>query len=263
MSSLRLSIEPMINSSTFNSKWEYDDVKYAVGSRVKLASKYAPLGAIPLGLIFSGGASVLSGSWLPIIAYTVPFLIYCVVHYSTRERFLGDAAWAVVLNMVGLGFAFTYPSFIVLVTGAHALLPTRAAWVATAAVCIGAFIYTSYYYQQKQKAWEEKRRSNFRFALDPETRTFRFDEGFNFGSVDSLRWDDYLFFAVLSLSPIGASFLGGLIYESTLRLPLTVISGVCALLLLSMLRFEVASALVTVQRIREYEKEHGVTIRPR
>jgi hypothetical protein len=253
----------MINSSTFNSDWEYDDVEYAVGSRVKLASKYAPLGAIPLGLIFSGGVSVFSGSWLPVITYTIPFFIYCTVHYSTRERFLGDAAWAITLNMIGVSFAFTYPSFIVLVTGAHTFLSLTTAWGLTGALFIGGYLYTAYYYHQKQRAWEEKRTSNFRFALNPDTRTFRFDEGFNFGTVDSLGWDDYLFFAVLSLSPIGASFLGGLIYESTLRLPLAVTSGICAPLLLSMLRFEVASALVTIQKIREYEKEHDVQIRPR
>ena len=250
-------------SSTKVNGREYSDVEYAPGSRVKIAAKYAPYGVAPIGFVFSGTMSLFSESWLPVALYGIPFVVYFLAHQSTRHRFLGDAAWAAMMQLIGLFLALGYPSVIVILTSVFYLLPFSGAL--TFAVCLltSACLYTSYYYRENQKAWKDKRTSNLRFALNPDTRTFRLDEGFNFGSINTLRWDDYAVGALLSLSSTGASFLGGLIYESTHYVTLSVLSGVCVPMLLIMLRLVTAPALVTIQKIRKYEKEHDVQIRPR
>lgn len=240
-----------------------ESIEYAPGSTVQRASKYAPYGALPAGSILAGTMSLLIEDWGPFLVFLVPFLIYWVVHHSTSDRFLGSAVWAVVMNTVGFSLAFTYPAAIAVLTAVHSLLPSVLAWITTVVILFGTYQYASYYYQQKQEAWDEMRTSNLRFALNPDTRTFRLNDGFNFGNIDSLGWDDFVIAALLSISSTGAAFLGGLVYEPTHQMPLVLMGGVGLPVFLAFIRFELISSIVTIQRIREYEKEHGVTIRPR
>jgi hypothetical protein len=240
-----------------------EGVEYEVGSTVQKASKYAPYGALPAGSILAGTLSLLVENWGPFLFFLIPFLIYWVVHHSTSDRFLGDAAWAVAMNMIGFTLAFTYPAAIAVFTAIHSLLPNTPAWTTTVVVLFGTYQYASYYYHQKQEAWNEMRTSNLRFAINRKTRTFRFNDGFNFGTVDSLGWDDFVIGVLLSISSTGAAFLGGLVYEPTHQTPLVVMGGIGLPVFLAFIRFELISSLVTIQRIREYEREHNVQIRPR
>lgn len=241
----------------------HDDVEYTPGSRVKTASKYAPYGAAPFGLLTAGLMADFADSWIPFLAYLIPFFVYVSVHQLTQDRFLSDAAWAVRMTTVGFAMAMTYPMSIAVFTALFLLFPPYPTLTVAIFLVISGYLYSRYYYRQFSRAWKEKKASNRRFAIDPDTRTFRFDAGFNFGHIDSLRWDDYVFGGLLSISSTGASFLGGIIYQSTEQFTVAAIAGICLPCLFAMLRLETTKALVTARKIREYEKEHDVQIRPR
>lgn len=200
-------------------------------------------------------------NWWPVFSYLVPWSIYAVLHYANRERFLRDAVWCIRLKLSTQVFIFIYGPSI-------AIWAILTEWYSLPYATITFLLYTSLalwylmiYLRRTRAAWEEKKTSNYRFAIDPETQTFRFDEGFNFAQVSGMWWDNLIFGALLSLSTFSGALIGDLAGDLGIGRPL--IFAVSVLTVLLTTRGLIAREVVTLQKIQKYEKEHSVTIRPR
>jgi hypothetical protein len=121
--------------------------------------------------------------------------------------------------------------------------------------------YFQIYLKRTRSAWEEKKRSNYRFAIDPDTQTFRFFRGFNFATIPGMWWDDLIFGGLLGLTTFSGALIGGLAVDLGVGQTLILVTSILMSLLTT--RGLIPREVVSFQKIREYEKEHGVTIRPR
>lgn len=218
-----------------------------------------PLGVL-LGLVFCGIGAIVAESWWPVIFYLTPWTIFTLIHYFYKHRFLNEAAWCIRIKATSQSFIFVYsPSLAVyaaLIEWSH-LYGLLISFTYT----LFAYFYFRVYLRRTYSAWEEKRTSNYRFAINPDRRTFRFDQGFNFGSIPGMWWDNLIFGAILSLSTFSGALIGGLAYD--LDIAGLVIGVTGALMSLAWIRGSLPREVVTLQKIQEYEEEHGVTIRPR
>jgi hypothetical protein len=167
------------------------------------------------------------------------------------------------MNIFGVSLAFMYPSALNTIAAAFEFYGLITGSAITVAMGLGFLLYGRHYYLQYMQAWEEKRNVNLRFTLRPRDNTYRVREGFNYSNVESLKWDDQVFGLLLGISTTGAAFLGGIIYEDTLEVPLAVMAVLGNILCLIFIRMVVSKELVALAKIQEYEEKHGVTIRPR
>lgn len=228
--------------------------------RLIRASRGLPFAAF-LGLTFSGIGSLFIESWWPILCYLVPWAIYSAIHYVHQDRFLREAVWCMKIKFTSQLFIFMYS-------------PSLSAWailIEWYGIQLGVFTsliyaalthqYFQVYLEKTQSAWEERRKSNYRFALDPDTHTFRFDQGFNFGAIPGMWWDNLIFGTLFGLTTFSGALIGGLAVDLGVGQPLILTASI--LMSLLSIRWLIPRELVSIQKIREYEQQHGVTIRPR
>jgi hypothetical protein len=225
------------------------------------ASKWFPFGGLLFGLVFCGTAALFVGAWWPVIWYLVPWSVHAIMHYLNQKRFLREAVWCMRIKVTGQTIVFVFsPSLAV-----YAILIE---WYGLYYGIGTSLIYTALLYRYFQiylertcSAWEERRTSNYRFALDPDTRTFRFDQGFNFGPIPGMWWDNMIFGTLLTLTTFSGALIGDMAGDLGIRNPVTLVTG--GLMSLLAIRWLITREIVSLQKIQAYEQEHGVTIRPR
>ena len=213
------------------------------------------------GLIFCGGGAFVVEAWWPVIWYLIPWIVYTIIYYINKIKFIYSATWCMKIKILLQFFIFVYsPSltvYAVLIDWYGIYYGMITSLIYTALI----YVYFKIYLERTHSAWEEKRTSNYRFALDPINKTFRYRQGFNFGPIPGMWWDNLVFGALLGLTTFSGALIGGLAVDIGAGKPLFLTASVLWLLIWT--RGSIVREVVSLQKIQAYEQEHGVTIRPR
>jgi hypothetical protein len=238
-----------------------DDDCVQQGETVIRASKWFPFGGLLFGLVFSVTGAIAVEAWWPIVCYLIPWSIHAVAHYQNQKRFLREAVWCMRVKVTGHMIVLVYsPSIAVWAV----LMNWYGFYYGTvASIMYAAIVYQYFdmYLDRTSSAWEERKTSNHRFAIDPNTRTFRFNQGFNFGPIPGMWWDNLIFGLLFSLTTFSGAIIGGMADDLGIGQPVILIINV--LMALIAIRWLITREVVTLQKIQAYEQEHSVTIRPR